>query len=294
VAIHPLVRAAAAAAVLAALGMFDRPKPPPAPILSSALPGSPAAEGPMRALCGARRIPEGSVCIPLPAPGAELTVADPLEPAQGSHPALNPTRAGGLEPGRGLEVYDHIPRRPDRPADLSLYALPIGDPGERLRVIGGYDLDLPGNAQRRTAHAVGHGGIDIEASRGQAVSVVTLENQEGEAEVAFIGELFGTSVVTGHLVREAGRLRSYAVIYGHLEGPRAALLPGMHLEASDLVGFAGDSGSPGVVHLHLEIRQLREGVSLSAIDLQKLVNNAVSIPCDPRNVLPLRAAAPAP
>ena len=289
---HPLVRAAAAAAVLTVLGSFDRQKPPPAPVLSTSLPGSPAPEASMRALCGARRVPEGSVCLPLPPPGTEIAVADPLEPAQGSHPALASTRPAGLEPGRGLEIYDHIPRRPDRPADLSLFMLPIGEPGERLRVLGGYDLDLPGNAQRRTAHAVGHGGIDIEARRGQEVSVVTLENQEGEAEVAFIGELFGTSVVTGHLVREAGRLRSYAVIYGHLEGPRAALLPGTHLEPSDLVGFAGDSGSPGIVHLHVEIRQLREGVSLSAIDLHKLVNNAVSIPCDPRNVLPLRPAAP--
>ena len=291
-AIHPLVRAAAAAAVLSVLGTFDRPKPPPAPILSTSLPGSPSPEGSMKALCGPRRVPEGSVCLPLPAPGTELSVADPLEPEKGSHPPLSAPPSAGLEPGRGLEVYDHIPRRPDRPSDLSLYILPVGQPGERLRVLGGYDLDLPGNAQRRTAHAVGHGGIDIEAARGQEVSVVTLENQEGEAEVAFIGELFGTSVVTGHLVREAGRLRSYAVIYGHLEGPRAALLPGMHLEPLDLVGFAGDSGSPGIVHLHLEIRQLREGVSLSAIDLHKLVNNAVSIPVDPRNVLPLRPATP--
>lgn len=294
---RPLVRAAAAAAVLTVLGSFDRAEPPPAPVLSSSLPGSQAAGAPMRALCGARRLPEGTVCLPLPAPGAELTLAEPLEPAPivtNSHPTLGASRSPGLEPGRGLEVYDHIPRRPDRPSDLSLYGLPIGEPGERLRVIGGYDLDLPGNAQRRTAHAVGHGGIDIEAARGQEVMVASLENQEGEAEVAFIGELFGTTVVTNHLVREAGRLRSYAVIYGHLEGPRAALLPGTHLEPSDLIGFAGDTGSPGIVHLHLEIRQLREGVSLAAIDLHKLVNNAVSIPCDPRNVLPLRAAAAAP
>lgn len=288
VAIHPLVRAAAAAAVLSVLGTFNRPTAPPAPVLSTSLPGAPSPESALRALCGPRRVPEGSVCLPLPAPGTEI--AEPLEPVKGSHPSL--ARPSGLEPGRGLEIYDHIPRRPDRPSDLSLYAMPIGEPGERLRIASGYDLDLPGNAQRRTAHAVGHGGIDIEAERGQAVSVVTLENQEGEAEVGFIGELFGTTVVTGHLVREAGRLRSYAVIYGHLEGPRAALLPGMHLEPTEIVGFAGDSGSPGVVHLHLEIRQLREGVSLSAIDLTKLVNNAVSIPVDPRNVLPVRPAAP--
>jgi murein DD-endopeptidase MepM/ murein hydrolase activator NlpD len=120
------------------------------------------------------------------------------------------------------------------------------------------------------------------------VRVAALENQEGEAEVAFIGELFGSTVATSHLVREAGRMRHYIVLYGHLERPRFDLLPTMHVAPGEIVGYAGDTGSPGIVHLHLEIRQLRDGVMLSAIDLKRLVNNAVSIPCDPRNVLPLR------
>jgi murein DD-endopeptidase MepM/ murein hydrolase activator NlpD len=206
----------------------------------------------------------------------------------GSHLA----RPAGLEPGRGLQFYDHIPRRPDRPESLTAYIFPIGEPGELPRVVSGYDLDLPGSAQRQTAHAVGHGGIDIAATRGEEVQVALLENQEGEAEVAFVGELFGATVVTSHVVREANRMRQYAVIYGHLERPRFDLLPTMRLAKGDVIGFAGDTGSPGIVHLHLEIRQVRDGVSLSVIDLPKLINNAVSIPCDPRNILPLAPSAP--
>lgn len=280
-----------AAAVLTALGSFDRPKPPPSPVLTRAVPGSgdAASPEPLRALCGPRTIPEGSTCVPLPPPGTELAGAAPLEPTTGAHPALmKGAGLSGLEPGRGLEIYDHIPRRPDRPESPSLYVFPIGAPDEPARTLSGYDLDLPGSAQRRTPHAVGHGGIDIAAERGEEVRVAALENQEGEAEVAFIGELFGSTVATSHLVREAGRMRQYIVLYGHLERPRFDLLPTMHVAPGEIVGYAGDTGSPGIVHLHLEIRQLRDGVMLSAIDLKRLVNNAVSIPCDPRNVLPLR------
>jgi murein DD-endopeptidase MepM/ murein hydrolase activator NlpD len=288
---HPLVRGAAAAAILSALGSFDRPKPPPEPIIvppamtpRPAL-GAAAASGTdgLPALCGPRTVPEGAVCLPVPALGTDLDVAEPLAPEASAHPTL--------EPGRGLEVYDHIPRRPDRPSDPLAYVYPIGSPGEPARILSGYDLDRPGQSQRRTAHAVGHGGIDIGAERGEEVRAAALENQEGEPEVAFIGELFGKTVVTSHLVREAGRMRQYAVLYGHLDHVREGLAPGDRLAPGDALGFAGDTGSPGIVHLHLEIRQVRDGVSLAAIDLRALANNAVSIPCDPRNVL-LRAGAP--
>jgi murein DD-endopeptidase MepM/ murein hydrolase activator NlpD len=225
------------------------------------------------------------VCLPVPELGTELDVADPLVPQAGAHPAL--------EPGRGLEIYDHIPRRPDRPSDPHAYIYPIGAPGEAPRILSGYDLDRPGASQRRTAHAVGHGGIDIEAARGEEARVAALENQEGEPEIAFVGDLFGRTVVTSHLVREAGRMRQYAVLYGHLDRPRDGLAPGDRLAPGDVVGYAGDTGSPGIVHLHLEIRQIRDGVSLTSLDLRSLTNNSVSIPCDPRNLL-VRAPTPSP
>lgn len=191
-------------------------------------------------------------------------------------------------------MYDHIPRRPDRPAAPEAYAYPIGTPGSAPTLLSGYDLDLPGGAQRHTDHAIGHGAIDLAATRGEEVRASSLEAQEGQAEVAFVGELFGTTVVTSHLVREAGRMRQYAVLYGHLDRLGDGIAPGARLPSNSVIGYAGDSGSPGIVHLHLEIRQLREGVSLAALDLRRLVNNAASIPCDPRNVLPLLPAPTAP
>src|SRR5689334_19021489 len=102
---HPLVRAAVAAAFLSALGSFDRPSQRPEPVI---VPPSRTPRGTdgLPALCGPRTIPEGSACLPLPALGTDLDVAEPLTPQPAAHPALGP--------GRGLEVYDHIPRRPDR------------------------------------------------------------------------------------------------------------------------------------------------------------------------------------
>lgn len=301
---HPLVRGAAAAAVLSALGSFDRPKPRPEPIVvppamavsaaSAAAASASAAKGSktgpsgvegLAALCGPRTIPEGSTCVPLPALGTELEpAAEPLVPQENAHPTL--------EAGRGLQVYDHIPRRPDRAADPAAYQYPIGVPGEPLHFLSGYDLDRPGSEQRRTASAVGHGGVDIAAERREEVKVAVLEHQEDQAEIAFVGDLFGITVVTSHAVREADRMRQYAVIYGHLDHARDGLSPGDRLDPGEVIGFAGDSGSPGIVHLHLEIRQVRDGVSLPSIELKTLVNNAVSIPCDPRNVLALLSAHP--
>lgn len=282
--LHPLLRAAIAAAFLSVLGRFDRSPPQViTPKSEQNEPGepprAPAVPNDWLAPCPPRSLPEGNSCLPLPSLGLDISGAPAFMAVQGSH--------AGAEPGRGLEVYDHIPKRPERPASFSSYLLPISSNS----VLSGYDLDMPGASQRKTAHEVGHGGVDIGAARGEEVRVITLENQEGEAEAAMLGTLFGTTVVTGHLVREqGGRLRAYAVIYGHLEQAGPELVLGGPVSAGEIVGYVGDTGSPGIVHLHLEIRQLREGVVLGAIDLQRLVNNAVSIPIDPRNVLPLRDA----
>lgn len=281
--LHPLVRAAVAAALLSALGRLDRSPPrvviPALEAEDAAEPRAPLPPEDWLAPCPPRSLPEGPACLPLPPLGADLAAAQPLEAVQGSHPSPP------SEPGRGLEVYDHIPRRPDRPESFSSYLLPTSSDS----VLSGYDLNLAGAVQRQTAKETGHGGVDLGAVLGDEVRVAALEHQEGEADVAMVGTLFGTTVVTGHLVREfGGRLRAYAVIYGHLERPGPHLVIGGPISESEVVGYAGDTGSPGVVHLHLEVRQLREGIVLSAIDLQRLVNNAVSIPVDPRNVLKLR------
>ncbi|MEJ7733126.1 MAG: M23 family metallopeptidase [Polyangiaceae bacterium] len=271
---HPLVKGAVVAAVLTALGNLEaRPAAPPpsaAPSLSiGAVPG-----GGLTALCGARTVPDGAICVPVP---------DVDAPLPASAEANLPARAAHVSRRRGYEEYDQIPRRPDRAEDHARYRWPIGGDAPP-RVLSGYDLDQPADRQRQGAGFAdtGHGGVDLAATRGEPVSVAGLEHQEGEAEVIFVGELFGVTVITSHTVREAGRLRQYLVVYGHLERP--GVVAGARAKEGTLIGWAGDTGSPGVVHLHLEVRQVREGVAVTR-ESKKLVDPSVSVACDPRNAL---------
>jgi murein DD-endopeptidase MepM/ murein hydrolase activator NlpD len=101
------------------------------------------------------------------------------------------------------------------------------------------------------------------------------------------GHLFGNSVVTLHTLREAGALREYLVIYGHLQGFAPGISRGQTLAAGSLLGFVGDSGSPGIVHLHLEVRRAREGINAAGLSLGEVPQNAKTVACDPRNVLEL-------
>lgn len=206
----------------------------------------------------------------------------------GEHPMAVLVSNQHVERGRGLRVYDQIPRRPDRPERYEAYLLPIVS-----HVISGYDLDLPDSHQRRapTLRHTGHGGIDLPAERGTPVQVTTLEHQEQDAEVLYAGPLFGTTVVTLHAVREAGDVREYVVLYGHLDAIAGGIHAGRHLAAKEIVGLVGDTGSPGLVHLHLEIRRVRESVQIHDAVAKAsggaILQDWVTVVTDPRNLLPL-------
>lgn len=188
--------------------------------------------------------------------------------------------------------YEQIPRLPDRPSDYDAYRYPIpsGLPNGHY-VVSGYDLDRPDPEQRRgrTLSHVGHGGVDLPQAKGTPVKNVALEHQEGDAEVLYTGPLFGTTVVTRHTLREGGRLRDYVVLFGHLDSIAAGLTAGAAVKEGDLVGAVGDTGSPSLVHLHYEVRRVREGVDLAKVPAgAQLLADSVSVVCDPRNVLPLK------
>jgi murein DD-endopeptidase MepM/ murein hydrolase activator NlpD len=119
------------------------------------------------------------------------------------------------------------------------------------------------------------------------VRLVNLEHQVGDAVVQASGHLFGNSVVTLHTLREAGALREYLVIYGHLDGIAPGISHGLALKADSLLGYVGDSDSPGIVHLHLEVRRAREGVDAAQLPIGQITQNAKTVACDPRNVLEL-------
>jgi murein DD-endopeptidase MepM/ murein hydrolase activator NlpD len=185
-------------------------------------------------------------------------------------------------------IYDQIPRRPDRPADYDAYRYPV--PCPHGCVVSGYDLDRPDESQRRGRHLtyVGHGAVDIPEPKGTPIAFVALDHEEGDAEVVFVGPLFGTTVIARVSLREGGRLRDYILLFGHLDAAASGLAPGAQLKEGDLVGMVGDTGSPSLVHLHLEARRVREGVNVAKLSGPAIIANENSVVCDPRNVLPLR------
>jgi hypothetical protein len=185
-------------------------------------------------------------------------------------------------------AYDQIPRRPDRPPEYDAYRYPV--PCERSCVVSGYDLDQPDEQQRRGRRLlhVGHGAVDLVEKKGTRVALVDLEHQQGDAETVYVGRLFGTTVITRHTVREGGQLRDYLLLYGHLDAPAEGLSVGAKLREGDVVGFVGDTGSPELVHLHLEARRVRTGVDVTKLSPAAMVANENSVVCDPRNILPLR------
>jgi len=230
--------------------------------------------------CPLGTLPDGDVCVHLGSPDDDID-------------APVATNAHHERSGRWA-VYDQIPRRPDRPSDYDAYRYPV-PPGLAggHSVVSGYDLDRPDESQRRgrKLHAVGHGGVDLPQAKGSPIQMEALEHQQGDADVVYVGPLFGNTVITRHTLREAGRLRDYLVLFGHLDATAPGVTQGVSLKQGDLVGTVGDTGSPELVHLHLEVRRVRDGVDVSKrlhLGPNQLLDNDVSVVCDPRNVLPLR------
>jgi murein DD-endopeptidase MepM/ murein hydrolase activator NlpD len=275
--LHPLVRLSLYLAVMAAsstvLAQRDqghrRPLPEPR--------RAPAGLDQVR--CPPGTLDDAGVCIPVPHP--DVAEGEALVAERNAHR----TRSGAWT------EYDQIPRRPDRPRDYALYRYPVEPlPGQSL-LMSGYDLNLPSDTQRRGPRlkATGHGGIDLAQRRGAEVRLVFLEHQKGPAEALYVGWLFGNTVVTLHNILEAGTERQYLALHGHLERPASGLEVGTLLDEGGIIGYVGDSDSPGAIHLHLELRQIRSGVDARLLAPSEIVDNARTVACDPRNLLPLQA-----
>jgi murein DD-endopeptidase MepM/ murein hydrolase activator NlpD len=249
--------------------------------LKLALAGTSSGSGPSAlgaGECPNGTAPDGNACVHL-----ETVEDGPVAP---SFPNAHRERSG-----RWFS-YEQIPRLPDRPSDYDAYRYPIppGLPNGHY-VVSGYDLDKPDEHQRRgpTLKHVGHGGVDLPQTKGTPVKLVALEHQEGEAEVLYAGGLFGLTVLTRQTLREGGRLRDYVVLFGHLDTIAPGVHAGMTLKEGDLVGTVGDSGSPRIVHLHLEIRRVRDGVDIAKVAAgAMMIADSVTVVSDPRNVLPLK------
>lgn len=252
------------------------------PASARAASGADAEGEALRALdegrCPRGTAPDGDVCVHL--------TADDDGPVAEAQSNTHLTRSGQWA------TYEQIPRLPERPADYDLYRYPIppGLAGGR-HVVSGYDLDLPDAKQRRgrTLKHVGHGAVDLPQKKGTPVHMITLEHQEGDAEVLFAGTLFGTTLLTRHTLREGGRTRDYVLLLGHLDAIAPGISAGATIQDGQIVGAVGDTGSPSLVHLHLEVRRVRDGIDLTKVPAgSAMIAEAVTVVCDPRNVLPLR------
>ena len=177
-------------------------------------------------------------------------------------------------PDRGatrVRPAESIPRRPDRDPEYDRYVLPvehatsIAELGERASADGGA---LPS-------------GIAIQTEPGTRITVPTLEGQEGPAQVVYAGPFWGTTVVTAHTVRAGGATERYLVALGKLGSARA-------LSSGELASPGAQLGTAGSSLLVLATRLVRPGIELRELSAGGLLSDAVSVPVDPRNVLPRR------
>ena len=271
---RPVLRASLLLGLFAAVASAFGSRQTPLPVQEAS--ASPREVAAARAPCPPGTLPDADVCIPVPENLGQEGETLSLE-----HNAHR-TRGGNWT------EYDDIPRRPERPSKYRLYRYPVDISNNPDFLMSGFDLNLPDADQRRGGklRLVGHGAIDLAARRGTEVRLVALEHQQGEADVLFVGPLIGNTVVTRHSVRESGTVREYLVFYGHLQAPASGLIRGASVAEGSVIGFVGDSDSPGAVHLHLEIRQVRTNVDSQALAKGELLLNARTVACDPRNVLP--------
>lgn len=262
VAVRPLARAAAICAIASAVAAFI-PEPPPKVAAPASVPS--VASG-LRAVCGLRAIPEGDVCVPLPAKNMPV---GPAEAARTPVTAKDDTQAAFL------------PRGPERPADYAAYLLPIAVDPVRVLAEGARPDRAAGERM----------GVDFASPRGERVLLAALEGQSDEARVVFVGEDAGVTVATLHTVRDGAATRTFLVIYGHLDRPGPGIVAGMRVHPGEVVAFTGDTGSKGIEQLYLEVRQVRDGAlprlmpDETTVPKPRLADDALSIATDPRNVL---------
>ncbi len=214
---------------------------------------------------------------------------EPNHPLRAWFPVAEAVKNGHRDKQGNWLDYEVVPRRSDRPEYYAAYVYPVAQEGALGMVASGFDLDVVNADQRRgKMKAVGHGGVDLPQVRGAPIRMLRLEAQVGDARVVFIGQLMGNTVITLHNLREGTGTKPYLAVFGHLDEAARDLYVGRRLRSRELVGYVGNSDSPDFVHLHYEIRRLRDFVNPVTSDASRLVSQDASVPVDPRNVLPLR------
>lgn len=263
---QPLVRAAVFAALFAGIGMLGltKERAPEAPARKE--PAQPTPGAPVLAVsCGPYQLPEGDVCLPIPRAG-QTEAPEALDHV----------------PRALRERGEVIPRRPERPARASAYRFPLPKNVQPVVLAG---LDLPPDTVPDVE--VSPAAVLLGVSSGDEVVVLTLEGQEGPAEITFVGDYMGSTVVTSHMVRDGGRLRQMLLVHGYLQRVGEHVIQGSSVDEGDVLGYVGSLPTGNDV-LYVEARQVREGANPN--DPAQLLQESASILCDVRNVLPQGAS----
>ena len=77
-------------------------------------------------------------------------------------------------------------------------------------------------------------------------------------------------------------------LVGTLDPGAEGVAGGMFVRPGAGVGYVGDTGAEGFVPLHYEVRRVRAGIDVMREEIARVTEQEVSLPCDPRNVLPWR------
>jgi hypothetical protein len=124
-------------------------------------------------------------------------------------------------------------------------------------------------------------GLFVAAPRGVPVTLVSLEAQSGPAR-RWVTSTRPPRLLTLHRVERSGSTRTYVLGY---EGIAFDATPGIaELAVGTPLGRV--AAASGVTGLKLEVRQLRRGVEPENVAPERLLLDASSLACDPRNVLP--------
>lgn len=261
---HALVKGAAAAAILSALGP---PPVRPATVVREgdavgADPGEPGAA--LR--CPPRAAPVDD------ASGRARCVELPEDPrGQSARARRLAQRPPTLEHLRTASPNDFVPRLPDRPEDYAAYLLPV-DPLLRT-----YAPEPPSAYDEQPRH-----GAYFAGAPGGVVALADLEDQTGDAEVVLVGELYGVTVVVRQRAEVGGRERDYLVFYGELARPGPGVISGAKLGPAAVVGYLPEGDDAAVYY---EVRQQQAEMSRPAEHLSQLARSSLAVAIDPRNVL---------
>ena len=237
-----LVAVAAIAAAVAAATALVRQEPRVS--VAEAPHGSGSGSSLAPSLCPPGSLPDNGVCIPVPPPERAASHATSSE---------------------------RIPRRPDRPPEYARYALPVERVASIAELGDGEGAD----------GGVHPSGIVLRSDPGAPVAAIGLDGQEGPAQIAYEGRIWGPTVVTLHTVREHGVTDRYAVALGGLGNLRP-------LAEGEVVSPGAELGKTGASELIVETRLLRPGIDVRPLSAAALLSDASSVPTDPRNVLVLK------